>query len=78
MIQAHLATNGYPCLIILDNVVFAEEMNGTDENENEIHFTRVFLKRPLPTDKDSPFIDISEKIDVLIKQINCKKDGLGL
>lgn len=63
MILVHLSVNGKAAILDRSYIVFAEECT---DNENNLMFTRIYLKQPLPGENGSPFIDVVETVEFLL------------
>lgn len=70
MIFIHLSVNNGLALLDENNILFAETLEGKDEDKKEIKFTRVYLKQPIPNgDDETQWIDIHESVEKLAKLI---------
>ena len=67
MILVHLSVNGKPALVDTANILFADECEGQDAEKNQLSFTRLYLKQPLPGEEGTAFVDVKEDITKLLK-----------
>lgn len=67
MILIHLSVNGKSAICDMDNILFAEEIDSEDDDGKAVHFTRIYLKQPLPGDNGSVFIDVQESVEKMVK-----------
>ena len=68
MILVHLSTNGKSAIVDPTLVMFAEDCSGEKDNE-QIRFTRMYLKQPLPGENETSFIDVQENVEKILKAI---------
>ena len=64
MILIHLSVNNKPALIDAENIVFVEECEAVDQDN--ISFTRIYLKQPILEEK---WIDVKEKVEAILQSI---------
>lgn len=69
MILVHLSMNGKAAICDPQNILFAEECDGQDEQENPVSFTRIYLKQPLPGENGSMWLDVQESVDKILKSL---------
>lgn len=69
MILVHLSVNGKSALLDENNILFAEETAGKDNDDNNVEFTRVYLKQPLPGENETYWIDVQESVKTLLKAL---------
>ena len=63
----HLSVNNKTAIMDVDNIMFAEECEAEEEN-NHVKFTRIYLKEPLPGQKPTQIIDVTESVDTIYKR----------
>lgn len=69
MIFVHLSANGKAAIIDPELIMFAEDCDGNDKDGNLVHFTRLYLKQPLPGEDGTSWIDIRESVEKIAKMI---------
>lgn len=69
MILVHLSVNGKSALLDENNILFAEETAGKDNDDNDVEFTRVYLKQPLPGENETYWIDVQETAKKILQAI---------
>ena len=62
-----LASNGKPTIIPKDNIAFAIEIDGENEQKQKETFTRVFLKQ-VTMDDLSKWVDVVESAEEILKK----------
>ena len=70
MIFIHLSVNDGLALLDENNILFAEQLEGKDNDDKDIKFTRIYLKQPIPNgEEETSWLDIRESVEKLAKLI---------